>query len=342
MRKVNVGIASFAHMHAFKYLEVFQELSWVNVTGFCDMLPERRKSVQASHNIPSFASYGDLCHSNNVDIVLITTETIDHLPVALAAFENGKDVIVEKPIATNLDDAKILIKSAEKHDCRVFQCYPCRYHPSVRRVKQLMHEGELGEITGIASTNHGKMPSPSDPATAWFSSKEKAGGGAIMDHTTHVADLIFHFTGWIPRSVFGVARRLFHDDINVDDAGMILVKYNNGVAASIDPSWNRPSSFPIWGDLTLCIYTTRQTVQLDLFNQNLRVYSTHGDEPVQYSAYGPDIERFMLVDYLECFMEGRSPPVTAIDGFDALKVAIKAYESSEKGDVVPWITSESF
>ncbi|MFX0098065.1 MAG: Gfo/Idh/MocA family protein [Candidatus Hodarchaeota archaeon] len=337
MKNVNIGIASFAHMHAYSYLNVLLNLESVDVVGFCDLNQDRKKKIKNDYNIPSFPTYEKLAEQSDIDVILITTETVNHVHVAIAALENGKHVIIEKPIATTLEDAELMINTAKKHGMKLFQCYPCRYHPSAQRVKQLAEKNQLGEILGITATNHGCMPNHRNPEFQWFSDKELAGGGAVMDHTTHAADLIFWFTGWTPKSIYGVAKRLFNDEINSDDAGMVLMNFSNEKAASIDPSWSRPVSFPTWGDLNMMIYGSERTVMVDMFNQNFEIYSrSKSGKTATWQPFGSDIDYVMLKSYMNALVGDENPPVTGMDGLKALKVALKAYESNEKKEVVEW------
>ncbi len=323
-------------MHAFSYASELSRMDRVAIAGFCDEHHGRGDRVREMFNFKQFSSYEALASSSDVDVILVTTETVFHADVALLAFEHGKDVIVEKPIATTLVDARRMIDAARKHGRRLFQCYPCRYHPSSRKTKELIDSGEVGDILGISATNHGCMPDHGNPETAWFSSKQLAGGGAVMDHTTHAADLIFWFTGWTPARVFGVARRLFHDGIDVDDAGSVLVTHGNGVSASIDPSWSRPASYPTWGDLTMVIYGSKMTVSIDMFNQNVNIHSNKQPRSTEWRSFSSNVDAIMLEDYVDAILHDGEPPVTGDDGLKALKVALDAYLSNERGQVVDW------
>ncbi|MBN2150865.1 MAG: Gfo/Idh/MocA family oxidoreductase [Candidatus Lokiarchaeota archaeon] len=336
MKRVKVGIASFAHMHAFSYAQVLKEMGNVEIAGFCDLDEARAKRVVEEFKIPRVPTYEALAAQDDLDAVLVTTETIHHVEAALAAMERGKHVIVEKPIATRLDDATRMIDAAARHGVKLFQCYPCRYHPSAQKAKDAIASGEAGDILGITSTNHGRMPDPRDPATAWFTSRQLAGGGAVMDHATHAADLMFWFTGWTPRHVFGIARRLFHGGIDCDDAGMVLVSFENGAAASIDPSWSRPEAYPTWGDLTMVVYGTKMTIWIDMFNQNIDVFSGARGRAAEWRPFGSDANRSMLEHYVRAIADDLPPPVSGGDGLRALKVAILAYESNDKGTHVAW------
>ena len=336
MKPVKVGIASFAHVHAASYARVLSSMDGVDVTAFCDPMDRRAIAMEEQFHISRVANFDVLAASDDVDLVLITCETTRHADIAIAAMEHGKDVIIEKPIAATMEDARRIVASERKHGRRVFQCYPCRYHPSSQHVKKMIETGEMGRISGISATNHGCIPSHGDPETRWFSQKALAGGGAIMDHATHAADLIFWFTGWVPERVFGVARTVFHHDIDVDDAGMILVQFTDDVAASIDPSWSRPVAYPTWGNLTMTIHGERATVAIDMFNQNLDLFSSKQPKNTTWLPFGDDVDGAMLSSFIDAWRRDDSPPVSSTDGIKALQVALRAYDSATAGTFVAW------
>ena len=144
--------------------------------------------------------------------------------------------------------------------------FPCRYITSVRQAKEAIDAGQIGEILAMKGTNRGSMPG------GWFIEREKSGGGAVLDHTVHVMDLMHWFTGGKAEEVYAHAETLFNDT-EIDDAGMVHVKFANGVVAVLDPSWSRNRTFPTWGDVTLEIIGTKGVLNIDSFAQKNDVYS---------------------------------------------------------------------
>lgn len=143
--------------------------------------------------------------------------------------------------------------------------------------------------------------------------------------------LIAWFTGWVPARVFGIVKRLFHDDIDTEDAGMVCITYENGVVASIDPSWNRPAAFPTWGDLTMTLCGTKQTFAIDMFNQVLNVHSNLTAPGTTWSTSGTDSDAEMLSTFVAAIVNDPPPPVSGENGLHALKIAIMAMKQAKTG-----------
>ncbi len=89
------------------------------------------------------------------------------------------------------------------------------------------------EIVAIKGTNGSTAPS------GWFVDRKLSGGGALLDHIVHVMDLMRWITGSEPEEDYAYAANLFDETIDVDDAGMIHVKFENGAFGVVDTSWSR-------------------------------------------------------------------------------------------------------
>lgn len=331
MKKLNIGIASFAHMHAYSYYNNLKWMENVEIIALAEesnlCKPEVKKLGEKFYD-----TYDALIKDDNIDTIIITTETSKHKDVAISAFESGKDVIVEKPIALTLDEADAMINAAAQNGRKLVQCYPCRYHPTASAIKQKIDNGDLGELLHISATNHGQMPAH-EGATKWFSQKELSGGGALMDHITHVADLNFWFSNQELQSVFAVKDNFFHPNVDIDDAGMVHLVYDKGLKGVIDPSWSRPQRFDTWGDVTMTIYGTEGTLMYDMFAQSSRAYSNNQDHSMLIN-FGTDMDYLMMKDFVENLLNDKCPMLTGVDGRKALEVALMAYESTEKNQVI--------
>ena len=115
--------------------------------------------------------------------------------------------------------------------------FPMRFAPSAQIVRAMIKKGELGEILGVNGINHSEIPAGH---RAWFADKELAGGGAVMDHTVHLADLFRWYFDAEAVEVYAEVDNLFFGS-EVETAGLILVTLSNGIHASIDCSWSRPT-----------------------------------------------------------------------------------------------------
>jgi predicted dehydrogenase len=183
----------------------------------------------------------------------------------------------------------------------------------------------MGQIYAVSATNHGRMPG------GWFIDPILSGGGAVMDHTVHVVDLLRWLFGTEVKEVTSEFGRYLYD-IPVEDCGLMMLTMENGLFASLDCSWSRPKSFPYWGDVTLRIAAEKGSLFLNVFDAKIIVASNHNG--VNYENYGENFDTLLIEDFVETIKQGKKPLTSGEDGLEALRVALAAYQSGQNKETV--------
>jgi predicted dehydrogenase len=261
------------------------------------------------------------------DAVIITSANADHCAIALECVRRRKHILCEKPIATTVEDAQAMIWAAREAGVKLMTAFPVRFSPAVRQAKRIIKEGKLGRVLGGATSNHGSMPG------GWFTQPERSGGGAIIDHTVHVIDLIRWLFEDEIESVFALAENRLHPEISCEDCGLLLFRTRKGLSFSLDTSWSRCKSYPIWGDVKLDIRGEDANLFLNCFPCSVNLYD---DTVLRHTAFslGDNLDRLMLEEFCAAIREDREPEVTGEDGLRALEVTLAAYKASSGGHVV--------
>lgn len=328
---LRIGIISVAHLHADSYVENLRRSPGVELIGIADDDAERAFRFAASHHVRAYGSVNELL-ADEPDGVIVCSENANHAPLVLAAAEAGVHVLCEKPLATTLDDAQAMIEACDRAGVRLMTAFPMRFSPPVQQVKALLDAGSLGQIYGINGTNQGECPSHH---RAWFTDPGLAGGGAIMDHTVHLADLY----RWLLQSevveVYAQHNHILYAEEapNVETGGLLLLTFADGTFASIDCSWNKPPYYPTWGGLAMDWVAEKGFVRVDSFRQVLPVYS-HNSGRARWAFWGSDMDQAMVDEFAACIREGRPPLITGEDGLKALEIALAAYRSASSGEPV--------
>ncbi|WP_163854129.1 Gfo/Idh/MocA family protein [Paenibacillus elgii] len=325
MNKLKIGMISFAHGHAFSYLNSLVSMPEVEVAGIADEVKSRVEAVAVKHGIPYFEDYRELL-SKDLDAVVICSENVRHAELTIAAAQAGKHVLCEKPLGISKREMEEMIAACKENGVQLMTAFPCRYLPAVVQAKQAVERGEIGEIVAIKGTNRGSFPG------GWFADKALSGGGAVLDHTVHVMDLMHWFLGAEVQEVYAYATTVFQEQ-DIDDAGMVHVKFDNGVFAVLDPSWSRNRSFPTWGDVTMEIVGTRGVLSVDAFAQKNDVYSVQAGKG-EWSYWGDNMDEYLVRSFVEALLHGKPVPITGEDGMKAAAVALAAYESAAQGQPV--------
>jgi predicted dehydrogenase len=203
-----------------------------------------------------------------------------------------------------------------------------RFSAPLLEVKARIDDGDFGGVYCFTATNQGELPGKHRD---WFVDKELAGGGALMDHTVHLVDIMRWYLNSEVREVYAQTNQIFHaGEVDVETGGLELLTFQNGTFATIDASWSRPPYWPTWGGLTFEMITERGAVVVDAFRQNLTVYS-HAWQRANFMYWGSDSNQAMLNEFVAAIREDRSPAVTGWDGYHAVEVTMAAYESAESG-----------
>jgi len=324
MEKVGVGVISFEHFHAMSYAAAFNSIRECKLVGVADPDPGRGREM-ASRYSTRYMSVEDLLADGSISAVCIGSANARHREDVGLAAEAGKNIMVEKPIATSVEDARWMIEKCRKEGVFLQVAFVMRYSPIAMEAKKAIEGGSAGEIQAISGTNHGSMPG------GWFVDRELSGGGAILDHTVHVADLMNWYLGSRARSVFALGGNRLHEGLGIDDSGFVLVDYGSAVG-SIDPSWSRPEGHPIWGDVRMRIFGSEATIEFDGFSQNIGI--TKGGDGYRLIGYGSDLDLYTCRDLVESTLNGSRPRSTGEDGLAALEIALGAYRSIESGEPV--------
>ncbi|WP_274308247.1 Gfo/Idh/MocA family protein [Solibacillus daqui] len=322
---MNIGIMSFAHIHATSYADAIKRIPGATLTAIYDTDNNRGQQASEQYEVPFFTDI-QLFLAQPIDVVLVCSENILHKEMVIAAAKAKKHILCEKPIATTVEDAKDMIAVCDQNEVQLSIAYPVRYSAAIRDVKQAIEAGELGDIVAIRSTNRGQNPG------GWFIDEQLAGGGAVLDHTVHMVDIMRWYLNSEVAEVSAFANRYF-TELDTDDAGIMTIVFENGVIASHDASWSRFPQFPTWGDVMIEIIGTKATRKVDVFNEKLNLYSK-GEKSITHLYSGNNTDFELIVDFLQAIQQGRKPLISGYDGLKSLEIALAAYESNAKKQAV--------
>lgn len=324
---MRIGIMSFAHLHAEGYAPLLLSMPDVEFIGISDDNSERGRAFAERYGVRYFESDEALL-AEHPEGVIVCAENARHRPLIELAAKAGAHVLSEKPLATTLADARASIDACAAAGVNLMTAFPMRFSAPVVQIKRMIDGGGLGMIYAANTTNQGECPKHH---RAWFVDKVLAGGGAIMDHTVHLADLLrWYLQDEVVEVYAEVNRILYGDEVEVETGGLLTLTFSSGAFATIDCSWSKPPYYPTWGGLTMDLIGEKGVVTVNAFRQNLTVYS-HALKRPQLVYWGSDANAGMLREFIDCIHERRAPAVTGEDGLRALEVALAAYRSVETG-----------
>ena len=322
MKRVKVGVLGTTHVHAPTYLRCLLRNEAAEIVGIYDNDNEGNARTFAEVNGLSMRHSAEEVLALRPDFVLICTENTRHIEMFRHAANARTDILCEKPLATTVADLDEMLSVSQKNSIKLMTSFPNRYIHSYRSAKQAYHSGRLGRLLGVKATNKGEMPG------GWFVEPTLSGGGCVMDHTVHVADLMNHLLGSSPVSVRAVCSRRLYDTLTVEDVALVSFLYPDGIFVTLDSSWSRTRAFPYARDLTLRLFGDRGSASVDYFAESNKLYSN--ERGAFWSYYGEDKDQMMIDDIIAAYQSGGDFPITGLDGYRSAMVAIAAYRSLEE------------
>ncbi|TQK42431.1 putative dehydrogenase [Streptomyces sp. SLBN-118] len=335
---MKIAVLSFAHVHATRYIQLLRDRSDVElITTDPDAPPgdpTRGKALADELGVTYRAGYEE-AFAERPRAVIVTSENTRHRQLVEQGAAAGAHVLCEKPIATTEDDARAMINACEQAGVSLMTAYPVRFHPAFAALRRTLAEGWLGSLLSVHGVNNSSAPGLDRP---WFADPALAGGGAVIDHTVHIADLLdVLLDGEQPTQVYAVANTLLAqggaDEPKVESAGLLTLTYARGLVATIDCSWSHPSTHPTWGGLTLTCVGDRALAEFDAFPPLLDGYDT--TQATSRWEHGTiDLDAAMLDSFLAAARTGQRAHPDGETGLRTLRTVLAAYESLRTGQPV--------
>ncbi len=229
-----------------------------------------------------------------------------------------------------LADGEAMVDACARAGVPLMIAHPVRFSPEFATLREVVRQGALGDVLGIVGSNNGKLPS----GRPWFVDPELAGGGALVDHVVHVADLVDVLLGEQASTVRAVVNRILHADrpkVRAETGGLVDVTYPSGVSLAVDCSWSQPENAPAWGGLKLRVTGTEGVVEIDPFSAHLDGTTAQG---ATWIGFGADLDRAMLTHFLDAVRAGTAPQPDGASGLRTLRIVLGAQDSVRRGQSV--------
>lgn len=317
-----IGMGNMGRNHA----RIVADLPGVELAAVAEAAPWTGKSP---FGVKVYQDYRVMLDEQKPDAVIVAVPTELHASVSCDAMERGIHVMVEKPIARNLEEADLMISTAQRKGVKLMVGHLERCNPAVAEIKRCVQAGELGRIFQLSA----RRISPFPPRIQDV--------GVILDIATHDLDAMHFITGGhVIRAVAETARKAHK---TCEDMVSALLRFSTGEIGVVDVHWLSPQkirqlSVVGEGGMVVADYLSQDV----FFYKNGRVNeswtpASHFSGAVEgdmVKTWIPKreplrIEHEMFVD---CITSDKKPHVTGEDGRAALDVALKLIESGMRND----------
>ena len=307
MNKIGVaviGVGAWGKNHA----RVYRELDNANLIAVCDVNAERAKYFAEKFNCAWTTDYEELLNNPLIEAISVCTPTTTHYEIASEALEHEKHVLVEKPMCGDVLKAKDLVKKAQRKGVILSVGFIERFNPGVKRVKELIEKGEIGEIVLITSRRLTRWP------------ERITDVGVVKDTAIHDIDLFRYLSRDQITEVFAIGGSIRH---RLEDYVQVLIRAKN-CTGFIEANWLTPRKVR-----KLIVTGVDGIIHLDYLTQEVLIEKTDG----VYSPAFRWIEPLKME--LEAFINavaGKSEiEVTGQDGVLALEIAEAIIKSMREG-----------
>lgn len=324
---VLIGYGAMGRNHA----RVLMDMDDVKLVGIAEPDKDNRAAAQKKFDFHVYEDYRRLCSEVKPKLAIIATPTGTHCPIALELLSRKIHCLVEKPVASTLDEANTMIQAAEKAHVQLAVGHVERFNPAVQLLKTKLDKNECGRIFKVEVNRAGPFP------------KRIRDVGVIIDLAVHDIDMINYLLGSRPCKVYAQTEKKIHTER--EDLLTAIVTYEHNVIAQFNTNWLTPYKIR-----NLSITGERGLFYVDFLYQTLQFYEnaeineryTYTDiirgvsegAMFQYPVRKQEPLKLELENVASAIMNNRRPLITGYDGVKTLDLAFKMLESANMGTVV--------
>lgn len=234
-----VGAGVIAKLHA----QAIAELPDAECIAVVDTNGERAEALAQEIGARGYDDITHFLKDAPVDIVSICTPSGLHRDVAIAAAQAGRHVLVEKPLEVTVDRAQEIAKTCREEGVFLGGVFQTRFHPAARRLREAVETNAFGRISLVSAEVKWFRTQEYYDDSGWRGTWALDGGGALMNQSIHVVDMLRWFFGY-PTEIHAVAGLRTHDRLEVEDTIAATLRFPSGVIGTIQATTGAwPGSF---------------------------------------------------------------------------------------------------
>lgn len=237
---LRVGVLGLSHDHVWNNLADANLAPDVEVTAAADPHAALRQQFQSEYGRPAYASPEELFSRETIDAVLIFADNATSVEYIRLAAQENLPAMVEKPLAHSLQGAEDAISAVVKAGTRLMVNWPFAWWPQLQYAVQLAALGEIGRVWQVKyrAAHAGPEALGCSPFFCeWLFDRDRNGAGAFIDYCCYGALLARVVLG-VPSRVYGMASRVVHDQLPVEDNGLLVMSYPKAMATA-EGSWTQ-------------------------------------------------------------------------------------------------------
>ena len=343
-----VGCGMISRFHA----RALQEIPGTRLAAVYDQIPaaaakmQEQVQVELKINFDVVPDLDTLIKRKDVDIVIVTTPSGNHMEPSMAGANAGKHVVVEKPMEITLERCDRIIDACDKNKVKLCTIFPSRFGDANVELRKAITAGRFGRLTLGETTCKWWRSQQYYDQGGWRGTWALDGGGSLMNQAIHNVDLLLWLMGPVTQGK-GFTDMLAHERIEVEDTAVACLRFKNGALGVIQATtsvWpGYPKTIAIHGDKGSAVIEQDDLMRWQFnpegpednairarFAQKTGA-SGGASDPSAISHVG---HARQLADFVQAIQTGRAPAVDGREGRRAVEVIVSIYEANRTGRLV--------
>ncbi len=314
-----IGAGKFSHRH----VAALQKVDRVKIVAACRTSPKALKAFCSTYDIIAYTDHHQLLADRSINAILISTPHHLHAEMAVAAVAAGKHILIEKPLATNLTEARMIFNLTQGLSIKCMVGHVTRFTLPFIKAKAFLDRGEIGSIVHVSTISHTCWMGPE--RKPWHL-KRRFGGGYLLTLGVHQLDAVMALVGSKVSAVTAVLGANYHND-EVDDSSSGLLTFENGVSSIFSFQGFRKGIPSVRTD----VYGTKGAMRLDA-NQGLFVGKGNEWQKVTDTSGQNWLDQSLVREWMEfrdAVEEDRLPSIDCAKGLQVMEVVEAINESAK-------------
>lgn len=335
MKKLKVAVVG-AGIYGMNHVRGYLQNPHVKSVAVCDRNDQIRDNIDKEYGLKTYADITDMLEKEDLDAISIATPDQFHVEPSLAAISEGIPILVEKPLATTVDDSRKIINAAKKRNTLLAVDFHKRWDPVAINVYNYLNDKKNGyPIRGYMS-----MDDIIDVPTKWFDWAHDSSPVHFLG--IHCFDLIRWYMGCEAVEVYamGSKKLLSSKGIDTYDSIQSIIKFENGCTWVVENSWVLPSGFPKANDGKTSIITSESYIRVDSQERGVQFFDQNKQmTPNVYffnewngKQFGFGMEP--INDFIDSVVYDKEFLADGNDGLEASKIAEAVHESLSIGETI--------
>lgn len=331
MEKTKVLISGLGGIAQIAHLPIISKMENVEIAGVCDIDKSKSKTIAAKYGVKSFyTKLDDMLKECEADALIVTSPTYLHKEQAIKGFEHKLNVLVEKPLALNYNEAAAIVDASKAAKKILMVGMNNRFRPDLMMQESFISAKELGEIFYVKTGFLKKRSTVEN----WSLNKTESGGGVVMDLGIVMLDIALWLLKF-PKVKSVSAVNYYHTFKDVEDSSFVLIRFQNNSTLAIEASWTLHRE----DDLFYCnVYGKEGSSQINPLKIYKRMHGTLVNvTPLKMEKPANIFKRayeYELNHFINSVRNNTPNLSTGTEALERMKIVDAIYKSAKQGKEV--------